>query len=74
MNKYVRNALIKLRFRTSNIAMHALSYKIHTSEDTCPLCKELVTNEVHFSLCCTALDDISLRDRSIPDINFSRQL
>ena len=71
MNKYVRNTLIKFRFGISNIAMHALRYNIHTSEDTiCPLCKEAVENEVHFSLCCTALDDI--RERYIPD-NISRQ-
>ena len=51
--------------------MHALRYKIHTAEDTiCPLCKDDVENEVHFSLCCTALDD--LRERYIPD-TFSRQ-
>ena len=49
-NQYVRNALIKF----SSIAMHALRYRIHTSEDTvCPLCTEAVENKVHFSLCCT---------------------
>ena len=66
INTYVRNALIKFRFGISNIAIHALLYKIHTSEDTeCLLCKDAVENQVHFSLCCTALDDLS--ERYIPD-------
>ena len=65
--------LIKFRYGNSNIAMHALRYKIQTFEDTvCPLCKEAVENEVHFSLCCTVFDDI--RERDIPDtFSFSRQ-
>ena len=66
INKYVKNAIVKYRFVISSIAVHSLRYKLHSYSDTiCPLCRASVENEVHFILCCSALND--LRERFIPD-------
>ena len=66
INKYVKNALVKIRFGVSSIAVHSLQYKLHSYSDTiCPPCRASVENEVHFTLCCSALND--LRERFIPD-------
>ena len=62
VNKYVRNSLIKFRFGVSPIVVHSLLYKTHVYTDTiCPLCRAAVENEVHFTLCCSALKDLRLR-------------
>ena len=66
INKYVKNALVKFRFGISSIAVRSLRYKLHLYSDTiCPLCRASVESEVHFTLCCSALND--LRVRFIPD-------
>ena len=66
INKYVKNALVKFRFGISSIAVHSLRYKLHSYSDTiCLPCRAFVENEVHFTLCCSALND--LRERFIPD-------
>ena len=65
INKYVKNALVKFRFGISSIAVHSLRYKLHSYSDTmCPLCRAFVENEVHFTRCCSVLND--LRERFIP--------
>ena len=49
------------RFRTgiSDIAVHSFRYKNHSNADViCPLCKIEAESEIHFALCCTALDDL----------------
>ena len=59
VNKYIRNSLIKFRFGVSPIVVHSLRYKTHAYTDTiCPLCRAAVENEVHFTLCCSALKDL----------------
>ena len=66
INKYVKNALVKFRFGISSIAVHSLRYKLHSYSDTiCPLCRASVENEVHFTLCCSAPND--LRGKFLPD-------
>ena len=71
VNKYMRNSLIKFRFGVSPIVVHSLRYKTHAYTDTiCPLCRAAVENEVHFTLCCSALKD--LRQRLIPDKFYSQ--
>ena len=71
VNKYIRNSLIKFRFGVSPIVVHSLRYKTHAYTDTiCPLCRAAVENEVHFTLCCSALKD--LRQRLIPDKFYSQ--
>ena len=43
-----------------------LIFKTRANTDNiCPLCRAAVGNEVHFTLCCSALKD--LRQRLIPD-------
>ena len=70
VNKYIRNSLIKFRFGVSPIVVHSLLYKPHAYTDTiCPLRRAAVENEVHFTLCCSALKD--LRQRLIPDKFYS---
>ena len=62
VNKYIRNLLIKFRFGVSPIVVHSLRYKTHAYTDTiCPLCRAAVENEVHFTLCCSALKDLRQR-------------
>ena len=71
VNKYIRNSLIKFRFGVSPIVVHSLRYKTHAYTDTiCPLCRAAVENEVHFTLCCSALK--YLRQRLIPDKFYSQ--
>ena len=71
VNKYIRNSLIKFRFGVSPIVVHSLQHKAHAYTDTvCPLCRAAVENEVHFTLCCSALKD--LRQRLIPDKFYSQ--
>ena len=66
INKYVKNALVKFRFGISSIAVHSLRYKLHSYSDTiCLLCRASVENEVHFTLCCSAPND--LRGKFLPD-------
>ena len=65
INKYVKNALVKFRFGISSIAVRSLRYKLHLYSDTiCPLCRASVESEVHFTRCCSVLND--LRERFIP--------
>ena len=40
------------------------------TQTICPLCRAAVENEVHFTLCCSALKD--LRQRLIPDKFYSQ--
>ena len=44
----------------SNIAVHSFRYKNLSDVDViiCPLCKIAEESEIHFALCCTALDDL----------------
>ena len=71
VDKYIRNSLIKFRFGVSPIVVHSLRYKTHAYTDTiCHLCRAAVENEVHFTLCCSALKD--LRQRHIPDKFYSQ--
>ena len=59
VNKYIRNSLIKFRFGVSPIVVHSLRYKTHAYTDTiCPLCRAAVENEVHFTLCCSAVKEL----------------
>ena len=65
INKYVKNAFTKFRFGISSIAVHSIWYKLHSySETICPLCTASVENEVHFTLSCSAVND--LREIFIP--------
>ena len=71
VNKHIRNSLIKFRFGVSPVVVHSLRYKTHAYTDTiCPLCRAAVENEVHFTLCCSALKD--LRQRLITDKVYSQ--
>ena len=69
-NKYIKNSLIKLTFRISNIATHTLRYKMHVYRDTiCPLSNVSVGNYISF-LYCSALNEV--RQMFIPDKFYSQ--
>ena len=66
INKYEKNALMKIKVGIRSIANHSLRYKLYSYSYTiCRLCRASVENEVRFTLCCSNLND--LRGRFIPD-------
>ena len=71
VNKYITNSLIKFRFGVSPIVVHSLRYKTRANADTiCPLCRAAFENEVHFTLCCSAVKDLC--QRLIPNTFYSQ--
>ena len=71
MGRHLRFITTKFRLGISDIMVHHYRYKNPTENDLlCPLCKKSEENEVHFVLCCPALQDI--RDQFIRP-KYSRQ-
>ena len=57
--------MTRFRLGISDLSVHRYRYKQHTEQDLlCPLCHDALETEVHFVLCCPALD--SLREQLIP--------
>ena len=65
MDRQFKYIMTKFRFGISDLLTHYYRYRKHRYSDLmCPLCKTSIDNEVHFVLCCPALND--LRERFIP--------
>ena len=59
IDRHLKYIATKFRCGVSDIATHKFRYRVSTDADLfCPLCKEAVENEVHFVLCCPALNHI----------------
>jgi hypothetical protein len=60
INRFVKCTLTKLRFGISAIAVHSQRYSRSPSANDlmCHLCKSACEDEVHFVLCCPALEDL----------------
>ena len=62
MNRFVKNALTRFRFGYTSVNINYRSYSTHNQPNVlCPLCKRFEENEIHFVLCCPALDDLRKR-------------
>ena len=60
LNRFAKYVLTRFRFGMSDIFAHSMKYKTGIERVTmCPFCKVLVENQLHFALCCPALDDLS---------------
>ena len=71
MDIHLKRIMAKFRLGVSDIKVHKFRYKAHAENDLiCPLCNESVENEVHFVLCCPALDEV--RQKYIP-VKYTRQ-
>ena len=58
LNKRIRYTMTRFRFGVSDIKVHKSRFKFYNVDELkCPLCLSAVDNEVHFVLCCPALDD-----------------
>ena len=59
LDRHVRCVMSRFRMGISDIAVHSFRYKNRSDVDViCPLCKIEAESEIHFALCCTALDDL----------------
>ena len=62
LDRHIRCALSRFRFGVSDIAVHSTRFKKSNTEDTeCPLCNLTIETEIHFVLCCPALNDLRKR-------------
>ena len=65
MEKHMKFITTRFRLGVSELAVHYYRYrKVDGSKLICPLCSKSKEDELHFVLCCTALDEI--RKRFIP--------
>ena len=57
----IRCSLTRFIFGISDTSVHCMRYRsdVTAREMMCPFCKLSVENEVHFVLCCPALDDLT---------------
>ena len=59
LNRYIRYALTRFRFGVSDMKVHRSRFKLYNvNELECPSCLSGVDNEVHFVLCCPAIEDL----------------
>eukprot|EP00745_Piridium_sociabile_P027160 TRINITY_DN43758_c0_g1_i1.p1 TRINITY_DN43758_c0_g1~~TRINITY_DN43758_c0_g1_i1.p1 ORF type:complete len:378 (+),score=6.98 TRINITY_DN43758_c0_g1_i1:45-1136(+) len=74
LDKHLKTIMARFRLGISEIMQHYYRYRNHTEADlTCPMCGNSKEDEVHFVLCCPALD--GLRNQYIPQkcYNFPSQ-
>ena len=65
LDRHLKNFLTKFRFGISDIKVHKFRYENVCEVDLlCPLCNELIEDEIHFVLCCPRLHHI--RTQLIP--------
>ena len=65
MDPHLKHITAKFRIGVSDLAVHRLRHREFKESDLiCPLCKKEKEDEVHFVLCCTALQ--TLRSKYIP--------
>jgi hypothetical protein len=60
INSHVRWMMTKVRFGISDLLVHKYKYSARVNHNLikCPLCKEADDDEIHFMLCCPALQQL----------------
>ena len=65
IDRHLKFIMTRFRLGISDISVHQYRYKRCVPKDLiCPLCKQMKEDEIHFVLCCPALN--SIREQLIP--------